>query len=50
MSNEEPSKGRKSYSAPEMQVHGDVRAVTRGNQNKSTNQDNGATMGNEKTS
>ena len=29
MANEEKSSGRRSYSAPEIQVHGDVRAVTR---------------------
>ena len=41
MSNEEQSQGRKSYSAPEMQVHGDVRAVTRARSNMGAD-DNGA--------
>ena len=41
MSNEEQSKGRRSYSAPEMQVHGDVRAVTRARSNMGAD-DNGA--------
>ena len=29
MANEEQSKDRRSYSVPEIQVHGDVRLVTR---------------------
>ena len=40
MSNEEQSKDRRNYSAPKMQVHGDVRLVTREAQGGSGRSDN----------
>ena len=48
MANEEKSSGRRSYSAPEIQVHGHVRAVTTAAGSMSKNGD-GAAMGTSKT-